>query len=159
MSFDTEFDYTNVLSIVTEKISSAENTLTELQNQKDLLLSAPTYSSVVQTTIDNLTLQISALTNDISDMNAVSTEINNVANLSSTDKDTIYYFYTVVGNSRRSFMAKTLFNYLTALADPNISNLMADITTDPAAKTSVAKVIYDSYLTDIRVIKIFPFAE
>jgi hypothetical protein len=147
MSFDTEFNYSEVTIGLTRERDNLDSRLTSINAEKALLMSAPAYLSdpVVAARIESIDREVAALTTQKNNITDVLAEITVVNGLSSEAKASLYYFYTIVEVSKQDFMAKTLYNHVAALADPRIIALQADNVTSAEAKTAVAKLVYGSY--------------
>ncbi len=151
MSFDTEFNFDPALAYLNARITNIQNAINISQTRLDLLNAAPTYMSISQPVIDGLTKLINENTITKTNLESVVVEINTVKALSDADRNQLYYFYTIVQTTKKDFMARMLFNHQTALADPNIAALIADVITPSESKIEVAKIIYFKYQTDQRV--------
>jgi len=145
MSFDTTFDYTLVAGALNNELSAIQNTISVLRTQIKLLQAAPAYESVIAKQLASLTQNIDREQQTESHIISALAEINNVQNLSIEQKDSLYYFYTVLGVNKHDFMTKMLFNYSNALNDQTIQALMSDTVTPADSKVAVAKILYDDY--------------
>ena len=145
MSFDTEFDFTAALSKLSSDIVELQNEITNIDAQIALYDNAPDYTSVTQEKRNELLSLKDQHNNNIQKTQDVINEINALLAETQENKDTLYYFYTVVEDFKNEYMSKMLFNYQTALADPTIQQLLLDTTTVSESKTAVAKIIYSDY--------------
>jgi hypothetical protein len=155
MSFDSTFDYSGVVTAITNDLNTFTTKLADINTQIASLQSVPAYSSIpaVENQIATLTGQAKNYQNYVTQINALLDEIKNIQGLPDDNKATLYYFYTVlstVGVSLSDFMSKMPFN-LIALNDPIIQQLVADIVTPADVKVSIATALYNSYKVDIRM--------
>jgi len=154
MSFDSTFDYSGVVTGITNDLNTINTQLTTLTAQIALIQSAPTYIASVANQLATFTQQVTSLQNRATQINASLTEIANIQALPADSKTTLYYFYTVlnaVGISLQDFMSKMPFN-LIALDDPTIQTLIADTTTPTNVRISIASALYSNYNVDNRFV-------
>jgi hypothetical protein len=137
-------------------LQSYINNTTDIQNKIDAcvaelaaLQSVPEYAEVLTAEIHNLENRISSLSSQKQRFQDIADEITIILNLPQEDKNTLYYFYTVVGESNshsmEDFMCRVLFNHQPALHDPVILKLMEDTETMSETKIRIAKICYDKY--------------
>lgn len=148
MSFDDTFDYKPAVKGLKDEISELDKRLAPLVEELNNLQSAEAYVSegVIQDRIIRLQLETGQLDRQKTSANEVIAEIKSLDKLSAEQKDHLYYFYSSAGATKIEFMAKLLFNQERILTDKHISALKNDNVTNPAAKSAVAKVIYQSYI-------------
>jgi hypothetical protein len=142
MSF-ADFNYDPAVAGITARLATMQQTLSGWDAEIALLSSAVEYS-VTAARIDMLTQQRERLAAEIQDHQAVLDEIAVIQALPAEAKDSLYYFYTVVGVPKFDFMAKMMFNHTTAINSEENAKLMADTVSSPEAKVIIAKLLYNN---------------
>ncbi len=142
MNFGEVFDYTLSIDLFNNQLSSLQLQLNE-ENEQLSLLQSSLYQSIIIDEINQLIDSISTINGTISKIQSILTEINRVQNLSVEDKNSLYYFYTIVNDTSYGVKRKLLFNTTQALTDPDIQALLADITTPNNVKVIIANIIYN----------------
>ena len=144
MSFDIEFDYSDAVNKYTNLQNRLQSVIDENNTQLSLLQSSP-YAAMVEPQIINLINSNTIYNEKIENIQSILDEIIYIQSLSVEDKEKLYYFYTVLGDSKQMFMAKLLFNSDIGLLDPNVQTIFNDTTTLPEIKLAVAKALYNKY--------------
>lgn len=144
MSFDIEFDYSDAVNKYTNLQNRLQSVIDENNTQLSLLQSSP-YMAMVEPQINNLINSNTIYNEKIENIQSILDEIIYIQSLSVEDKEKLYYFYTVLGDSKQMFMAKLLFNSDIGLLDPNVQTIFNDTTTLPEIKLAVAKALYNKY--------------
>ena len=144
MSFDSELDYTKTVEYVTVKITALQLQVTEYTAKITQLQISP-YVNIPSTVAEIVRLQTVIDMNNlaISNYQSLLIEIARIQALSAEEKALIYYYYTILGVSKLSYMIKMLFN-TDMLTDVNVLTLYNDTITPPEVKLMVAKLIYDA---------------
>lgn len=144
MSFDIEFDYSDTVNKYTNLQNRLQSVIDDNNTQLSLLQSSP-YMAMVEPQINNLINSNTIYNEKIENIQSILDEIIYIQSLSVEDKEKLYYFYTVLGDSKQMFMAKLLFNSDVGLLDPNVQTIFNDTTTLPEIKLAVAKALYNKY--------------
>ena len=144
MSFDIEFDYSDAVNKYTNLQNRLQSVIDENNTQLSLLQSSP-YAAMVEPQINKLINSNTIYNEKIENIQSILNEITYIQSLSIEDKEKLYYFYTVLGDSKQMFMAKLLFNSDIGLLDPNVQTIFNDTTTLPEIKLAVAKALYNKY--------------
>ena len=111
MSFDTEFLYGNVTSVINTHINSLANRRNEANVQLAAIesLSNPSLTYIKTQKTQDLNSLISSLDIQISELNTIKGKISDVENLSGNNKNLIYDFYsTYVSEEKKYFMSRLL---------------------------------------------------
>lgn len=139
------FDYSSALIGLSNEISQNQIELDAVADELIVLQNATGYDELVVIAIKELQDLEGSLTLIINDLQAVYNEINSLLNLDSSEKDKLYYYYSILGVGHKEFMVRMPFNYSLALADPVILDLVADSTNSSQAKIALAKLVYQNY--------------
>ena len=104
MSFDTEFDYTSVVTNLNGYVTLYENQKANTLQQLSMLANIPSeYTNITTEQVNYHTTSLNCLNSSISKLSNVLSEITIVQNLPSNSKTALYDFYqTYVKNSSTS---------------------------------------------------------
>ncbi len=139
------FDYSLGIAGINDEITAYQAQLDTVNAQITVLQTAIGYTGLISPGLSALISQQTELTNIINDLQTVITELTTISNLDSTTKDQLYYFYTVLACDNVEFMVRMPFNYVSALADPVIQQLLADTTNTSNAKIAMAQLVFENY--------------
>ncbi len=147
MSF-ADFDYTKTVDRLTAQVNNANTQLTDLDAKIaacDALTS--TYSTLVGPECATMHARKTFVTKNVTDWNAVLTEITRIQALSTEDKASLYAIYAALGEDLKTWMARMLFNTTGLLAD--CSAILADGTLTSDQKTMLLKIVMQKYNINI----------
>lgn len=153
MSFDTDFNFTPVVNGFNSRILELQS-LVAIDTAKCNMLTTSSYASLLTIEIAQLNYTINNLTNTINGFNAIINEISRIQALSVEEKTLIYYFYSVLGISKKPYMVKLLFN-TSLLSDPNVQAVYNDTTSAPEVKLLVAQALYNQFTVNTQYMEIF----
>lgn len=143
--FDSTFDYTNALAEIATRHATDTASLSEINDKIAVLEAMTGYAEIVADELADLNAQKQRLLTSLASLTAVQTEIGVVQALSSESKATLFYIYSVLQPAKPDFMLRVLFNHVAALADPDVTALIADETNSAAGKIIVANKVYARY--------------
>lgn len=141
--FDTEFDYSSVLTNYNERLTILNTQKTALVNKKTLI-EGSVYTTLLQPELDVINQNIVYVDAQITNYQALITEITRIQNLTVDEKNLIYYYYTVLGVPKSLYMTKMLFN-TDALTDPNVLAVYNDTTSTNEVKLLTAQLLYERF--------------
>lgn len=147
MSF-ADFDYTKTVARLNAQVSSATAQVTDLDTRIaacDAL--SGSYSAVTGPECASLHARKTFVNKNLTDWNAMLTEISRVLALSSNDKAALYAIYVSVGEDIKTWMARMLFNTTGLLADS--AAILADSTITSDQKSLLLKIIIQKYNINI----------
>jgi hypothetical protein len=145
VSRDALFDYSLSIQGISNEIVLNEEQITSLDKQIIVLQNTIGYPSIIALALEDLISKKNILETTNIELQSTLDEINVISNLPSETKDLLYYFYTVIKDSRVNFMIRMPFNYQAAIIDPNIQELLADTTNSKDNKTAIAQLVYQNY--------------
>ncbi len=145
MSFDTDFDYTNIIASITTNSTRAQTALNDITVRVNALVNVVGYGDVTSTQLQRLNELVTRYTNIISTNNAYLANINSLLALDPTQKNTLYCFYQCLGTDKQRYMCSIINNYTAMLADTHLCNIICCAHNSSESKTVVATILYSQY--------------
>jgi hypothetical protein len=145
MSFDTTFDYSAGIENLNNAVNYYNVQLTACNTNLSMYTGIVGYADLTASPIATLTSQQTSLQNTLTILQAVLTEITNLTSSPDPVKVALYQNFVILGCDLLDFMKRMLFNFETALADPDLIALLADTVNTTSAKNALANIIYNRY--------------
>jgi len=144
--FDSTFNYTKAIAGLNKSNQNDKANLEVIQAELDDYNTAGSaWSALTKNRVDQLTFEQKRINAIILQRTEVINEMNAIAALSQANKAALYTMYAACGDSVTGFMLRMPFNIQTALADPDVNNLLSDTTLTSQVKSRLAKLTYVKY--------------
>jgi hypothetical protein len=144
--FDNTFNYAKAIAGLTQANQSDQTSLGQIQAElADYAAAGASWSALTKTRVDQLNAEQARLGALITQRGETIAEMQNIAALSPANKAALFTMFSASGDTVVSFMTRMPFNVQTALADPDVTNLIADATLSAQVKGRLAKLAYAKY--------------
>jgi len=149
MSFDTTFDYTDIIGKITTKKGNCTSLVAFYNNKLTELAGAVGFASIVaaQTAITTIQRDNAQVSED--NCNGALSAIAGVTSLGSGDKQTLYDFYAFADRGLQAYMCIIASNYAAMLVDTNVTDLNSDGTNPLNVKVIIGSGIMSGYKATI----------
>lgn len=139
MSFDTIFDYSNALVTIDEMISNQNAIIASLDTQITDVQALPAGYNDMKTSKENSLNSLKTIeTSVLNNAQSVKDEILALTSLSSGDKQSLYDFWQLAGESKRSWMQRMMYNTKSGTLITDAAALLADGALDTQSKQQLA---------------------
>lgn len=145
VSKETLFNYSTAIVGLEGELLSYQMNLDDINSKITVLENAIGYNELTSAALTVLLNEKNRLIELINNLQLLLTELNTISNLDEEIKDQLYYFYTAGEFPHIEFMVKMPFNYITALNDPIIQELLTDTVNGSEIKVATAKLVFEKY--------------